>query len=204
MPFCGQQGHDPNTLHVIGRALTYKHELDTGQITTAPTHTVINHLKISGTHCKIWREFELGSEFNALVKIQDCSTNGVFVRGQHLGKGHVTILNHGDEVCFGPPLGKYTKQSEEFRYSFNIESHLRPKQPNDPSLAGGLYLKYTIAQQLGKGTFATVYKAVAKKTGETVAIKVINKSRFAKDPNNNKMLAREWVQTIAATDGERR
>lgn len=82
------------------------------------TDTVIDNPRISGTHCKIWREFEAmqdGAEYNALVKIQDLSTNGTYVRGTKLGKGKITILHHGDEVCFGPKAVKGTTRKDEFR-----------------------------------------------------------------------------------------
>jgi serine/threonine/tyrosine protein kinase RAD53 len=84
------------------------------------TDTVIDNPRISGTHCKIWREFEPAipdSELNALVKIQDFSTNGTYVRGVKLGKGKITILHHGDEVCFGPKAVKGTNKKDEFRKS---------------------------------------------------------------------------------------
>ena len=79
---------------------------------------MIDNPRISGTHCKIWREFEPGSpdsELNALVKIQDFSTNGTYVRGTKLGKGKITILHHGDEVCFGPKAVKGMNRKDEFR-----------------------------------------------------------------------------------------
>lgn len=45
--------------------------------------------------------------------------------------------------------------------------------------------------QIGKGSFATVHKGVQKSSGRLVAIKVIQKQRFIKNPQTMKMFARE-------------
>ncbi len=46
--------------------------------------------------------------------------------------------------------------------------------------------------RLGKGTFATVYKAIKRDTGRWYAVKVIQRSRFRpKDDKSNDMFMRE-------------
>lgn len=76
-------------------------------------------------------------------------------------------------------------------YTFTIEPHLLPRSRSDPSVAGGLFVKYDVQEQLGKGSFAVVHKAIDKDTGAIVAIKIINKLRFTKDKKSRQMLKRE-------------
>lgn len=45
--------------------------------------------------------------------------------------------------------------------------------------------------ELGKGTFACVKRGRCKRTGELVAVKVVDKSRFAHIPKVNDMFRRE-------------
>ena len=52
-------------------------------------------------------------------------------------------------------------------------------------------MRYEILQVLGKGSFATVYRAVDRSTGEYRAIKIMNKRRFEKNPKTTMMLQRE-------------
>ena len=52
-------------------------------------------------------------------------------------------------------------------------------------------MKYDVFEQLGKGSFAVVHRAVDKETGRSVAIKIINKSRFARDKKSKQLLKRE-------------
>ena len=42
----------------------------------------------------------------------------------------------------------------------------------DPEAAGGLYVHYDMRDQIGKGSFATVKRAINRQTGEFVAVKV--------------------------------
>ena len=72
-----------------------------------------------------------------------------------------------------------------------MEPHLLPRGRSDPTVAGGLFQKYDVQEQLGKGSFAVVHKAIDKDTGAIVAIKIINKSRFSKDKKSRQMLKRE-------------
>jgi predicted Ser/Thr protein kinase len=50
--------------------------------------------------------------------------------------------------------------------------------------------KYAILEELGKGQFATVYRAMSRLTGEKVAVKVIERSRFLT------MNASRWAQQV--------
>ena len=54
----------------------------------------------------------------------------------------------------------------------------------------GLYAHYDISTELGKGSFATVRKAVSRTTGELYAVKMIQDSKRGKGVRNT-ALARE-------------
>lgn len=42
----------------------------------------------------------------------------------------------------------------------------------DPTAAGGLYSLYDVRDQIGKGSFATVKRAIERSTGQMKAVKV--------------------------------
>jgi serine/threonine/tyrosine protein kinase RAD53 len=48
----------------------------------------------------------------------------------------------------------------------------------------GLYAHYDISTELGKGSFATVMKAVSRATGQWYAVKMIHKERIARTVEN--------------------
>ena len=52
-------------------------------------------------------------------------------------------------------------------------------------------MKYEIRNQIGKGSFATVHRAIDRATGRWRAIKIINKARFANNAQTTMMLKRE-------------
>jgi len=58
-------------------------------------------------------------------------------------------------------------------------------------MGGGIDKVYQLGGHLGKGAFATVRSAMNISTGETVAVKVIVKSRFFENKNSLSMFARE-------------
>ncbi|KAL0300657.1 UNVERIFIED_CONTAM: CBL-interacting serine/threonine-protein kinase [Sesamum radiatum] len=55
-----------------------------------------------------------------------------------------------------------------------------PKDPKQKEMAGILLGRYDIGKLLGHGTFAKVYHARNVRTGESVAIKVIDKEKILK------------------------
>ena len=56
---------------------------------------------------------------------------------------------------------------------------------------GGVHAQYDLRDVLGKGSFATVQRAMSRETGEWFAVKVITKSRFAHNPAIKLMFERE-------------
>ena len=117
-------------------------------------------------------------------------------------------LAHGDFVSLISPLNEFistslssniassakkTRLTPRNGYSMKFESVPPPsfyahdavrKAPRDFSSSFGLI------EELGKGNFATVYLAVCRATGEKVAVKVIERSRFLN------MSPSRWAQQV--------
>jgi serine/threonine/tyrosine protein kinase RAD53 len=92
-------------------------------------------------------------------------------------KGHTRILRDGNEIAFGSPMPQQNAL-EDYRY---IYRHLAPLELT------GIHAHYDMAHELGKGSFATVMKAMARETGEWWAVKIIhgNKVRGGNNTNQN-------------------
>ncbi|TNY18046.1 kinase-like domain-containing protein [Rhodotorula diobovata] len=165
---------------------------------------VLNGPKISSFQARI----ALGED--GVVRLEDTSTNGTFVRMRKVGKGNVTILESGDTIVFGPPADSFEL---EFRYVIQIDPSLSPRA--DPSSADAdadaydpfhlgelsqsqsqgrpapIFAAYEVREQIGKGSFATVRKGVRRSDGRIVALKIIQKARFASNPKTMEMIERE-------------
>ncbi|ODQ50972.1 kinase-like protein, partial [Saitoella complicata NRRL Y-17804] len=115
-----------------------------------------------------------------IVLIEDLSTNGTFVNLKRLGKGNRCVLAQGDEIS----LGHGVKEDE-------IRFIVRLARPAGKEALKGFDSKYTLAEVLGKGSFATVHRAVSRSTGQSVAVKVIRKKRFAALPQASVLFRRE-------------
>lgn len=140
--------------------------------------------KISSFHADIFLD-----QGDGQVKIRDTSTNGTTVRNTRLSKGEVTVLQSGDSIIFGAlshnPL-------EDFRYTFQgaVSVADRDNLFGD-SDGGGIRELYDVQEQIGKGSFATVRRAIDRRTGTTVAVKIVNKARFIGNPKTMEMIRRE-------------
>ncbi|GAA5985592.1 hypothetical protein JCM5350_007147 [Sporobolomyces pararoseus] len=150
----------------------------------------LNSPKVSNHHARITI-----SEQDGLVRLEDLSTNGTFVRGIKVGKGKVTILEPGDSIIFGPASIDF---GNDFRYVFQCpptnSSQSDPYGLGELSQNGpnkGIFLKYEVREQIGKGSFASVRKGVRRSDGTMVAIKIIQKARFANNPKTLEMFERE-------------
>ncbi|GAA5952414.1 hypothetical protein JCM8115_003595 [Rhodotorula mucilaginosa] len=164
----------------------------------------LNGPKISSTHAKIWIDPKTG-----IIRLENLGTNGTYVRNSKVSKGNVTILESGDPIVFGPASADF---DHEFRYIFQC----------DPSLGGGgsssgdpyglgelsqsqsadgktsIHSFYEVREQIGKGSFAVVRKGVRRSDGMMVAIKIIQRARFAHNPKTVEMIEREVgiIQTL--------
>ncbi|BGP54975.1 hypothetical protein JCM8202v2_002563 [Rhodotorula sphaerocarpa] len=162
----------------------------------------LNGPKISSGHARIWIEPEKG-----IVRLEDKGTNGTYVRNCKVGKGRVTVLESGDPIVFGPAS---TDFDQEFRYIFQCDPSLalssRASDPynlgelSDSQSADGtsIHSFYEVREQIGKGSFATVRKGVRRRDGMMVAIKIIQRARFANNPKTVEMIEREVriIQTL--------
>eukprot|EP00760_Papus_ankaliazontas_P018590 PhM_4_TR17551/c0_g1_i1/m.72345/K06641/CHK2; serine/threonine-protein kinase Chk2 len=118
---------------------------------------------LSRQHCKI-------SSMGREVWCVDTSSNGTFVNGKKLGKGNRKILNNGDTIIVGDVKAK--------THSWVFVSAVAGSG-GDSANEGEVTQHYAISSVLGAGNFAVVKLATSLRTGKRVAIKVIDKKKFA-------------------------
>lgn len=137
--------------------------------------------QISRLHCKI---FSMGRD----VFVMDTSSNGTYVNGALVGKGNRRLVRDGDLIAAINP-----KLPESLRYTWRF---LHPVEQSGPRAGDAkddqLHQHYEVGKVLGTGNFATVRLGTKRLTGERVAIKIIEKKRFALSQDNfsfNSLLA---------------
>ncbi|KAG2046644.1 Pkinase-domain-containing protein [Suillus hirtellus] len=138
--------------------------------------------KVSNKHCRItWDGRE---DKNSAVTVLDTSSNGTWINGVKIGRDKTAVLKEGNEIAFGSPHPA-PGDLEDYRF---IYRHTAAGSPR-----GGLHAQYDISHEIGKGSFATVMKAVSRATGQWYAIKVIqdHKVKRATANNNEMAFARE-------------
>jgi serine/threonine/tyrosine protein kinase RAD53 len=124
---------------------------------------VLPGAKVSNEHCVIqWDGLE-GAQ--SVVVVQDKSTNGTWVAHKKIGKGKSGLLKHGEEIAFGTTWTPSDQVLEDYRFTF-IHTAAPPVE--------GVYSKYEVCHELGKGTFATVKKAICRLDAKFYALKFIN------------------------------
>ncbi|ODV61664.1 serine/threonine/tyrosine protein kinase RAD53, partial [Ascoidea rubescens DSM 1968] len=138
--------------------------------------------RLSNKHFSIWL-----NDSNNFLFLQDRSTNGTYLNGTRIVKGQNYILNHGDEISVG--IGQ---DADIIKFIILISPDHWPtkkklrdvNQKND-----GIYKHFTIMDDIvGEGAFATVKKAIEKKTGTIYAVKIISKRKIE---GTNVAVARE-------------
>lgn len=122
------------------------------------------------------------------IRLEDTGTNGTYVRGKKVGIRKTTNLFHGDEIVFGPATSSLLS---DFRYIFQSPFANPPAFRTTQSQSGIEEFYEIQGSSIGKGSFATVYKAIERSSGRTVAVKVIKKARFKDQPKTMAMLRRE-------------
>lgn len=128
--------------------------------------------RISNYHFKVW--------FNPSDKtlwIQDTSTNGTHLNNNRLVKGSNYILNQGDEISVGVGI---PKDVVKFVVLFTDEYNptLVSTSINGDSKKEGIYKDFIIKNDtIGQGAFATVKKAIERSTGDSYAVKIINRRK---------------------------
>jgi hypothetical protein len=96
------------------------------------------------------------------------------INGVRVDKGQSRILRDGNEIAFGSPM-QQQNPAEDYRF---IYRHLAPVELT------GIHAHYDMAHELGRGTFATVMKAMARDTGEWWAVKIIHAQKLRGNNNN--------------------
>ncbi|KAI0820068.1 kinase-like domain-containing protein [Trametes gibbosa] len=132
----------------------------------APVDVVLSGAKISGLHCVIEWDGDEGA--GSAVKVTDCARNGTFINGRRIGVGSSYILRDGNEIGFAThkPAAPNENQSEDYRFIFRYT----PANTR----AAGVHRHYDLHNELGKGSFATVMKALNKDEGRWYAVKIVH------------------------------
>ena len=156
---------------------------------------------VSSRHCIIFRDD------NGHVWVEDHSLSGTFVNGERVIKNTRKRLANGDSLCLlrpaqhlhysntaggGPttPKGKSpTKAKNPHYHEFVFRSHAVPVGP----CRGAINEKYEILDIVGSGSFATVRRGVDRRTGEEVAVKIVEKKNFQFEPER-------WVDQLKEID----
>lgn len=127
--------------------------------------------RISNKHFRIWINMKSSN-----LMIQDLSTNGTWVNNEKLVKGTNYILQQGDEISVGNgvPLDviKYIVVFPRIGSHDNLVSS--PSIETENSIHNDFFVKDEV---IGSGAFATVKKAIERSSGETFAVKIINKKK---------------------------
>ncbi|KAK0448648.1 kinase-like domain-containing protein [Armillaria borealis] len=129
---------------------------------------VLPGARVSNQHCEIQWD-GVSNNDTASVTVVDRSTNGTFINGSKIVKGHQRLLHDGNEIAFGTVIPQGPNSKEDYRYIFRMVA--------GGDKLEGVYADYEVAHELGKGAFATVVKAMSRKTGEWVAVKMIREKR---------------------------
>lgn len=127
--------------------------------------------RISNKHFQIW--FNLNDKS---LWIKDTSTNGTHVNNQRLVKGSNYLLTQGDEIAVGVGV-----ESDVIRFVMVFSDKFNPAKIPDNSGTvkdQGIYKDFIIKHEtIGQGAFATVKKAVERATGDSYAVKIINRRK---------------------------
>ncbi|KAG1180278.1 hypothetical protein G6F70_000665 [Rhizopus microsporus] len=132
---------------------------------------VFSQTLISKNHCLIYMETGANAKAKGIrIFLQDLSSNGTYVNKELVGTNQRRLLRSGDII----QLYRSDKYSDfDVRHSFY--RIIFPKF----YVANVCQDEYEMKELLGRGNFASVYRAEDRKTRQVVAIKVIDKSRFA-------------------------
>lgn len=132
---------------------------------------VASSSRISNKHFQIWFNFNDKS-----LWIKDTSTNGTHLNNSRLVKGSNYLLNQGDEIAVG--IGR---DEDVVRFVVVFGDKYNPaKLPDSTNTVKdeGIYKDFIVKNEtIGQGAFATVKKAIERSTGESYAVKIINRRK---------------------------
>ncbi|SCU95502.1 LAME_0F12398g1_1 [Lachancea meyersii CBS 8951] len=144
-----------------------------------------NTSRFSNRHFQIL----LGEDGNLLLK--DTSTNGTWLNGERIEKERNQLLSQGDEITVGKGVPEDVVSlvvfiNDKFKQRLELAKlqGLKPPKGKNSKTASpnanltGIHKDYSIKDEVvGQGAFATVKKAVERRTGKTYAVKIINKRK---------------------------
>lgn len=135
---------------------------------------IFDQNEISKKHCLIYMETGSNGKAKGIrIFLEDTSFNGTFVNGTLVGLKNRVMLRNKDEIQL---FRRKCRPDDDIRNKF-----YRVLFP--PVFEANLCEhEYEFQQTLGRGNFASVKRAMHRVTGKTVAIKVLNKNRFAQKP----------------------
>ncbi|KAI1320077.1 hypothetical protein EDD11_002049 [Mortierella claussenii] len=111
----------------------------------------------------VYKEVEFGTE---CVHLTDLSANGTYVNAVCLGTGKTARLEDGDKITYVEARkGKQRVFSKEYIFC-----------KGEPEGDLTFDSQFEIGEQLGSGNFASVFKAIEKRSGVTFAVKRVKKS----------------------------
>ena len=125
--------------------------------------------RFSNRHFKMWF-----NRHDKTLWIQDTSTNGTFLNGHRLVKGSNYMLNQGDEISVGNGVPK-----DVVRFLLLFLNQYNPmKTSTQEPIEQGIHTDYIIKREIiGQGAFAVVRKAIERSTGQSFAVKIINRKK---------------------------
>ncbi|KAI0328355.1 Pkinase-domain-containing protein [Cubamyces sp. BRFM 1775] len=143
---------------------------------------VISNVRISREQCTLQWDGDIGPDSG--VTVTNKSDNGTYVNGKKIpGKDVACILRDGNELGLGISQPRAAEGGiHDYRYIYRHMAYTVPSE--------GVHKFYDMQHSLGKGTFATVMKALHREEGKWYAIKIISTSKLRGD----------WAK-IAVLDG---
>ncbi|KAF8798744.1 Pkinase-domain-containing protein [Phlegmacium glaucopus] len=135
---------------------------------TELNQVILPGFKVSNQHCII--TWDGAQDASSTAVVHDLSSNGTFINGEKIGKGNTRIVREGNEIAFGTSIPQPQNGGlEDYRFVYR---HTAGGPPTE-----GLYAHYDLSTELGKGSFATVRKAMSRASGKWYAVKMIQESK---------------------------
>ncbi|KAI9598959.1 kinase-like domain-containing protein [Syncephalis fuscata] len=145
---------------------------------------------ISNRHCLIYKVNErrhnpsFEEQGRERVFVEDLSSNGTFVNGVKIGRGNRRELVHGDEL----QLAIWTAGSEIPYFYDKFYIFQQPPSHRNTQKFKDLYVIHSV---LGSGAFATVKLALERRTGQSVAVKIMDRRALYKRGQMNDQIDQE-------------
>jgi len=138
---------------------------------------VLPDASVSSSHLKVYRE-------GSTAKVIDVgSSNGTWVNNKKLVKNVPLVLKNDDVIALvkqNPQLLNEENAKGKTVVENWYEMKFKRMMPSDDSrpLCSEMEAKYKVFEELGKGTYATVYRLVNIISQEEFAVKIIEKRQF--------------------------